>query len=273
MEFDTITLELNAPIARLSFNRPESLNAISRAMMADVRTALDTCRDDPDIAAVIVCGEGRAFSAGMDLKDDAAGDTSGAGGWRQVLSENLDFVTWFWDFSKPTIAAVHGYCLAAGCDVALACDITIAEEGTYFGKPELQFGSVITAMVMPYLTAPKVAKELLLTGEDRLSAERAHALGLVNRVVPKGEAISTANELARRIAVMDADAVRLTKLSINRALDAMGLRAALQANLDLSVEIEALETPSRQNFKAISRDRGLQAALEWRARRLRDRDT
>ena len=250
-------------------DRPERLNAVSRAMMGELRQALDQCRDDPAIAVVVLHSAGRAFCAGMDLKDDAAGDTTGAEGWREVLRENLDFITWFWDFPKPVVAAVHGHCLAAGADLAMACDVTVAEEATVFGKPEIQFGSVITAMVMPFLTGPKLAKEILLTGEDRIPAERAHALGLVNRVVPAGQGLATARAIARRIAVLDPDAVRLTKRSINRALDAMGLRQALEANLDLSVEIETLETPSRQRFKQISRDQGLKAALEWRAARLR----
>lgn len=270
MTFETIRLNLDSPVARIELCRPERLNAISRQMMAELRAALDHCRDDGTIMAVVLHGKGRAFSAGMDLKDDAAGDTSGAEGWRRVLGENLDFITWFWDFPKPTIAAVHGFCMAAGCDLAMACDITIAEEGSYFGKPELQFGSVITAMVLPFLTGPKIAKEILLTGEDRLSAARAHDLGLVNRVVAEGDALAVATQMARRIAHLDADAVRLTKLSINRALDAMGLREALRANLDLSVQVETLETPSRQRFKEISRAQGLRAALAWRASRFDD---
>ncbi|MDH3667935.1 MAG: enoyl-CoA hydratase/isomerase family protein [Paracoccaceae bacterium] len=269
MAFETIEMQVTGPVGRITLNRPERLNAISRQMMAEARQALDQLETVPEVAAIVLDGAGRAFCAGMDLKDDAAGDTSGAEGWRQVLGENLEFITWFWDFPKPVVAAVHGHCMAAGCDLAMACDITVAEEGTIFGKPEIQFGSVITAMVMPFLTGPKLAKEILLTGEDRLTAERAHDLGLVNRVIPEGQGLETALQIARRIAALDPDAVQLTKRSINRALDAMGLREALRANLDLSVEIETLETPSRRRFKEISQNEGLRAALAWRARRLR----
>ncbi|MGI9463941.1 MAG: enoyl-CoA hydratase/isomerase family protein, partial [Aestuariivirgaceae bacterium] len=222
---------------------------------------------DDNVAVTVIHGAGRAFSAGMDLKDDAAADTSGAEEWRQVLSENLDFITWFWDFPKPTISAVHGYCMAAACDLAMACDITVAEAGTFFGKPELKFGSVITAMFMPFLTGPKIAKELLLSADDRITAERACEFGLANRVVPEGRALGEAMQIAQKIATLDDDAVRLTKLAINRSVDAMGLREALQANLDLSVEIETLETASRQKFKEISRRDGLTAALAWREQR------
>lgn len=267
LSFETVNTEILDRVAKITLDRPERLNAINRQTMSDIRATLDCLEADPDVAVVVIHGAGRAFSAGMDLKDDADGDTSGTDGWRQILSENLEFVTWFWDFPKPTISAVHGYCMAAGCDMAVACDITIAEAGTFFGKPELKFGSVITAMVMPYLTNPKIAKQLLLTADDRISAERAYEIGLVNDVVAAGEGLDRAMQIAARIATLDDDAVRITKLAINKSLDAMGLREALQANLDLSVEIETLETPSRQMFKEISRRDGLKAALAWRETR------
>lgn len=267
LSFETVKTEIHGRVAKITLDRPDRLNAISRQTMSDMRATLDNMEADPDVAVVVIHGAGRAFSAGMDLKDDAAGDTSGADGWRRVLSENLEFVIRFWDFPKPTISAVHGYCMAAGCDMAMACDITVAEAGTFFGKPELKFGSVITAMIMPFLTGPKIAKELLLSADDRISAERAYEVGLVNHVVPAGEGLDRAMEIAARIAALDDDAVRITKLAINKSLDAMGLREALQANLDLSVEIETLETPSRQMFKEISRRDGLKAALAWRETR------
>ena len=174
----------------------------------------------------------------------------------------------FWDSPKPTIAVAHGFCLAAACELAMACDLTIAEEGTFFGEPELKFGSVITAMIMPYVTGPKIAKELLLGADDRVTAERARDVGLVNHVVPAGEGLNKAMAMAEQMAVMDADAVRLTKQAINGAFDSMGLRQALQINLDLAIEIEATETPSRKTFKDIAVKDGLKAALAWRDARM-----
>jgi enoyl-CoA hydratase/carnithine racemase len=204
----------------------------------------------------------------MDLKDDAAAEISGAEEWRAILEEDLEFLMRFWNSPKPTIAAVHGFCLAAACELAMCCDITIAEEGSFFGEPELKFGSVITAMMMPWLTGPKIAKELLLGAEDRVTAERAYEIGLVNRVVPEGEGMKAAREIAQRLAVMDDDAVRLTKQAINSTFETMGLKEALNANLDLAIEIEARETPSRKRFKEIAKDEGLKAALAWRDSRI-----
>jgi enoyl-CoA hydratase/carnithine racemase len=266
---DTVIIERVGRIAILTLNRPAQLNAINRETIRRTQVVMDELEADDEIAVVIIRGAGRAFSSGMDLKDDAAAGISGVDAWRTVLEEDLAFLMRFWDFPKPTIAVVHGFCLAAACELAMCCDITIAEEGTYFGEPELKFGSVITAMMMPWLTGPKIAKELLLGADDRVTAERALEIGLINRVVPEGGGMTAAREMAARMAVMDAAAVRLTKRAINRTFETMGLKQALRANLDLAVEIEAMETPSRKRFKEIAKAEGLKAALAWRENRLK----
>lgn len=272
MSPDIVIVERGDRIAVITLNRPERLNAISRETICQIQAAMDELEVDEEIAVVIIRGSGRAFSSGMDLKDDAAASVTGTDAWRAVLEEDLAFLMRFWDFPKPTIAVVHGFCLAAACELAMCCDITIAEEGTYFGEPELKFGSVITAMMMPWLTGPKIAKELLLGADDRITAKRALEIGLVNRVVAKGEGINVARGIAARMAVMDDAAVRLTKKAINRAFETMGMKEALRDNLDLAVEIEAMETPSRKRFKEIAKADGLKAALAWREDRLKGDD-
>ena len=151
----------------------------------------------------------------------------------------------------------------------MACDITIAATDAVFGEPELRFGSGIVTQILPWVVGPKRAKEILLTGNDRLSAAEAHAIGLVNRVVPRADLEAEALRIARTIAVMDPGAVRLTKEAINRAADIMGLAQALEAGVDLAVQVEMLEhTPERREFDAIRRRDGLKAALAWRDARL-----
>ena len=176
----------------------------------------------------------------------------------------------FWHCPKPTISAVHGHCLAGGCELALACDITIASEDAIFGEPELRFGAGIVCLILPWLTGPKQAKELIFTGNDRIAAERALAMGLVNRVVPEGEALAAAMEMAGQIAVMDEQAMALSKAAINRTYEVMGLREAMRSGVDLDVEI----TPRHAGSPAvpISRREGLKAALAWRDARF-DRDS
>jgi enoyl-CoA hydratase len=152
-------------------------------------------------------------------------------------------------------------------ELAVACDITLAADDCVFGAPEVQFGSGIVAMLLPWLIGPKHAKELLLTGDDRVPAERALALGLVNRVVPAARLMDEALALARRVAANDRLAVKLTKLAINRSLEAAGMRQALLQALELDVVIETTETPESREFNAILRRDGAKAAIAWRTAR------
>src|SRR6202034_4603675 len=113
---------------------------------------------------------------------------------RQVLQADFDLIMRFWHSPKPTLAAVHGYALGGGFELAMACDMTIAAEYAVFGEPEPKFGSGIVALLLPWITGPKQAKEMLLFGNDRVSAQKACQMGLVNRVV-KPEAL-TAESMA-----------------------------------------------------------------------------
>jgi enoyl-CoA hydratase len=264
---ETLRFERRGRVALVALNRPERLNAVSRKTIREMHQILDFIEADPDLGAIVLTGAGRAFCSGMDLKDDAASGPTDVGGWRKVLGEDFDFLMRFWKSPKPTIAAVHGYCLAVGCELAMACDVTIAEEGTYLGEPELRFGSVITALMMPWLTGPKLAKELLLSADDRITAERAERIGLINRVAPKGRYLEEALALAQRMATMDPEAVVMTKEAINRTFEIMGLHEALKANLDIAVQLESLETPSRKQFRELTAREGLKTALAWRDKR------
>jgi len=152
-------------------------------------------------------------------------------------------------------------------ELALACDITIASDDCRFGEPEVKFGSGIVALLLPWLAGPKAAKFLLLTGEDRVSAAEAAAMGLVNRVVPAAALLEEAIAVAGRIAANDAQAVRLTKKAINRGLDIAGMRQALLAALEIDVEIETSETAESREFNEILRRDGAKAAIAWRAGR------
>src|SRR6185369_14733303 len=123
----------------------------------------------------------------------------------------------------------RGHCLAGACEMALACDVTIAAAGAVFGEPELKFGAGIVALLLPWLTGPKQAKELILSGADDVPAERALALGLINRIVPAGQELAEAQAFARKLAVIDPAVVRGTKRAINRACEMRGMYQALEA--------------------------------------------
>lgn len=265
--YQTITLERDKGIAKLMLNRPERLNAINGMMISEINDALDVIEADEESRVVVLHGAGRAYCAGFDLNADAASDRSGVSHWQAELGKQHDFALRFWHCPKPTIAAVHTYCLAYGFEIALACDMTIAAANTRLGAPEIKFGSGILVMMMPWLTTPKIAKEKLLTGDDQISAEEALQIGLINKVVDEGKHLEAALQMAKIIATMDVDAVRLTKQAINRTYEIMGLHTALDMARDLDVQLESLETPSRVKFKEITQKEGLQAALRWRASR------
>ncbi|MDH5307379.1 MAG: enoyl-CoA hydratase-related protein, partial [Myxococcales bacterium] len=186
------------------------------------------------------------------------------------LQRDFDAIMRFWHFRKPTISAVHKYALAGGFEMAIACDITVAAEGTRLGEPELKFGSGIVALLLPWLTTPKKAKEFILTGNDKIDAREAHALGIVNRVVAAGQEFETAMAIAKDIAMMDPDTVQMTKQAINRSYDIMGMDQALRMALDVDVQIESLDTPERNRFSEISKKEGLKAAIAWRDARFSD---
>jgi enoyl-CoA hydratase/carnithine racemase len=264
MTYQTILFEARGPVGLLTFNRPERLNAFSRTLVDEVNRQLDLVERDENIRVLVVAGAGRAFSAGFDLKEEADKPWSSVADVTPTLKRDFDFIMRFWHLSRPTIAAVHGYALAGACELAMACDITIAAEGTRFGEPELRFGSGIIALLMPWLSGPKKAKEFLLTGNDRIDAAEALACGLINRVVPLGNELTAALALAREIALNDRLKVAMTKRAINRGFEIMGMLAALDMGLDMDIQIEALQTPESQEFKAINQRDGLKAALAWR---------
>ncbi|MGI9293202.1 MAG: enoyl-CoA hydratase/isomerase family protein, partial [Pseudomonadales bacterium] len=188
--------------------------------------------------------------------------------WRQELRADFDIIMRFWDCPKPTVAAVHKYCLGGAMEMALACDLTIAADDCRFGAPEVKYGSGIVALILPWLTGAKAAKEFLLTGDDTISAERFLNLGLLNKVVESEQLLAETKELARTIAGNDQLAVSLTKQAINRSYETMGMRQAMLQGLELDVLIETGETPESKAFNEIMQREGVKAALAWRAKRL-----
>jgi enoyl-CoA hydratase len=262
--FQTIRLERDGAVARLTLDRPQRLNAINKQMLGELQAALDQVESDDAVRALVVAGAGGNFSSGFDLKEQMEARPSGRAVWREILDRDFSAITRFWSLKKPTIAAVEGFCLAGGCELALCCDITIAAEDATFGEPELKFGAGIVVMMLPWLVGPKRAKEIILTGADRIPAREAHAIGLVNRLVAKGDAEAVALVLAKHIAVIDPNLVRETKRAINRTFEIMGLTEALDEALDIDLGIEGEGSVDKQRFMEIARKDGLRAAIAWR---------
>ena len=263
-KYETILFETKGPVGILTLNRPERLNALNQDMITEVFDLFDAIEKDDSVRALVVTGAGRAFSAGFDLKDAFNKPWGTVEAVTPYLKRDLEFIMRFWHFPKPTIAAVKGYAIAGACELAIACDITVAAEGSRFGEPELRFGSGIVALIMPWLTGPKKSKEWILTGNDTIGAQEALDWGLINHVVPEGQEMAKALQIARQIAVNDPIKVAMTKRAINRTYEFMGMNQALEMGIDVDIQIESLETPEGKEFKRINREQGLKAALAWR---------
>ena len=225
---------------------------------------------DDGVRVVLVRGEGRAFSAGFDMKAAAERDMSTVDHVRRQMERQFDFIMAFWDCPKPTIALVHGFCMAGAFEVALACDITVAAEGTRFGEPEVRFGTGIVAMLLPWAVLPKHAKEMLLTGNDKMDAARAHAIGIVNHVVPETGARRVRAAHGARHRGSGRSLRPFHQAAMNRTYDIMGMRDALRASLDIDVILNATPSAEKAEFQRIRKEQGLKAALAWRDGRFSD---
>lgn len=267
MALETIEVQREERIGIITLNRPKSLNAINRTLLREVTEAMRDLNADSSVLAIVIHGDGRAFCAGFDIKEGGNGDERDGEQWHDWLLEDLDFIMQFWESPKPTIAAVHGFCLAGGFEIALSCDMTIAAEGTRFGAPEVRIGASIFCMLLPWLTTAKVAKEILLTGNDRIDAQRMLTAGLVNEIVPEDALLPRAKEIAGDLAAASPAVLRLTKRAINQSYEAMGMRSALLAAVDKAAIVELTGRADRNEFNRIRKEEGLKAALNWRDQR------
>jgi len=257
------------PVRRLTMNRADALNALDHELVEGLSAAVLEANADPGVNVVILRGAGRAFCAGYDLNEDAAEGELDARGWHAGLAHSVARMLELTDSTKPTIAQVHSYCLAGGTDLMLACDLAVAADDAYFGYVDVRFGSGVVSMFLPWVVGVRKAKELLFTGEDRIPAQEALRIGLVNRVVPRADLDGATLELANEIAMNEPFVVQTTKRAVNRAWDVAGFRAAMAANVELDVMIETANLPARDEFRRITQDQGLKKAIAWRDAKFR----
>jgi enoyl-CoA hydratase len=259
------------PVRRLTMNRPKALNALSGELIDALSRALDAAAADDAVRVLILRGAGRAFCAGYDLSEDAEAGTKDSVGWYTELKHSADEMLKFFDHPKPIVAQVHSFCLAGGCDLMMVCDLTVCSGDAKFGEPEIRFGSGVVTMVMPWLLGARKAKELLFTGQDRIDAQEALRIGLVNRVVPAAELDDATLELAEEIAKNDPFAVSMQKRAINAAWEGAGFREAIAANVAFDAMIETADLPERVEFRRITAEKGLKEAIAWRDARFREK--
>lgn len=233
--FETIIYEKKDGIAYITLNRPKALNAVNIKMRDELYEVLPAIDDDPEVIVGIIKGAGeRGFSAGADITE--FGTTPSQNIARQIRWER-DLWGQFLAVSKPLIAAIHGFALGAGVEMAMCCDIRLASDDARFGLPEVNLGMVPTAggsQTMPRLVWLGMCAAHILTGEMISSAE-ALRIGLVNKVVPRAQLLSEAEAVARKIMSRSQVAVRYAKEAINRGVD-----LSLEQGLEMERELFAM---------------------------------
>ncbi len=217
MAYDNIVVEKHGRVGLIRLDRPKALNALNPQLIGELEQALNAFEDDDEIGAMVLTGSEKAFAAGADIKDMK--DKTSVGAYLE------DFITKGWErlstCRKPIIAAVSGYALGGGCEIAMMCDFIIAAEGAKFGQPEITLGTMPGAGGTQRLTrfvGKSKAMEMCLTGRT-MDAEEAERAGLVSRVVPLADLLDDALETADTIARMSRPVAMMVKESVNRAYE------------------------------------------------------
>jgi len=260
MQFSNLLVEIDAKVATVTVNRPKVLNALNEATLKELDQAFVSFETDPEVKAVILTGAGeKAFVAGGDIAVMQPLGPVAARDFARMAQKILDRIE---SCPKPVIAAINGYALGGGCELAMACDLRIAAESARLGQPEINLGIIpgwAGTQRLSRLVGKGRAKELLFTGE-MIDALEAWRIGLVNRVVPAAELMGTARELAGKIAGKGRVALSLAKEAVDRGLE-MDLERANACEADLFGLCFATEDQKE----------GMLAFLEKRAAVFRDR--
>ncbi len=243
MNYDCIIFEKKDHAGLIKLNRPKVLNAMNRQLWLEMKDALDRVKIDPDIKVLIVTGEGRAFSTGADLKDSK---DRGIEAYRIYLESLQETSRRIIRFEKPTIAAINGYALGSGYELALACDIRIAAKDALIGSPEAKVTSSVTGgafRLIQDLVGPGKARELLFTAEN-ITGEEAERIGLVNKAVDKDALMKEAFSMAGKIAGNSSFSLKLIKKGLVMARG----ECSLEALMDYETEacLACVSTKERQ---------------------------
>jgi enoyl-CoA hydratase len=236
-------------VRRLTLNRPAKRNALDNALRGAIFAALRAADTDESVRVTIIRGAGPALSAGYDLSADLAKDrpyqtAAGDGNWPRHVVEG-----WFsiWDLAKPVIAQVHGWCLAGGTELAAACDLVYAAEDAQIGYPPVRLMSPPDMQFHPWLAGMRQAMELMLTG-DAISGADAARIGLVTRAFAADALEDQVLAIAERVAKIPTELQQINKRSVHRAMEIMGLRAAIRAGTEL--QALAFHQPASLAYRA-----------------------
>jgi len=241
-------------VRRLTLNRPDKRNALSNDLRREMFAALEAADQDGDVRVVVLRGAGACFSAGYDLSADGARQplpyftAAGAGQWARHV---VDGCFRIWDLAKPVIAQVHGWCLAGGSELAAACDLVYVARDAQIGYPPVRTMSPPDTQFHAWFCGLRPAMEMMLTG-DAMDGEAAVRTGFANRAFDAADLEAETLAIAERVAKIASDVQQLNKRSVHRAMEIMGLRAAVRAGADL--QALALTTESSKAMFAAFRE-------------------
>ena len=243
MNFECILYAKEQGVATIKLNRPEVLNAMNKQLWLDFKAALADAANDPQVKALIITGEGRAFSTGADLKESKNRSIEE---YRDYLVELQETSRKIIRFEKPTIAAINGYALGSGYELALACDIRIAAEDARIGSPEAKVTSSVTGgafRLIQSLIGPGKASELLFTA-SYIDGKEAEHIGLVNKSVPLGQLESATREMAEKIVANSAISLKMIKKGLQMAQSGVSLDALM--DFEIEACLTCVSTKERQ---------------------------
>ncbi len=275
--YENIIYEKKPPIAYVTLNRPEKLNALSQDLQIEVRDALeDAGWNDNDIRVIVMKGAGRGFSAGFDIGAGGGSPDAVQVRARFLKGKGFGATTWwdvFWNNPKPLIAQVHGFCIAGGMATATFCDLRICSEDALFGAPEIRTGGPYIPAVWPWIIGMTKARELLYTG-NLIDAQEAYRLGLVNKVVPQDKLEEEVDKLALTIAKLPIATVEYSKKLINMAYEMMNIRSVVERSMELEATCLASSGSLAEisEFQKLRQEQGLKAALNWNAAKFAEED-
>jgi enoyl-CoA hydratase len=243
MDFECIIYQKQEAVATIKLNRPKVLNAMNKQLWLDFQAALQDVKEDPNLKVLIVTGEGRAFSSGADLKESKHRTVEQYRDYLVALQETSRKII---RFEKPIIAAVNGYALGSGYELALACDIRIAAEEAQIGSPEAKVASSVTGgafRLVQDLVGPGKARELLFTGEF-IDGKEAARIGLVNKAVPLDRLMDETEAMAAKIAGNSAFSITMIKKGLNLAQGEVSLEALMDYEIEAC--LACVSTKERQ---------------------------
>ncbi len=256
--YEFIQTETADRTSTITLDNESALNALNSELRTELEDALVAAEADDAVRAVVLTGKGRAFSSGYDFGEEGI-DTMD-----DLIKESYTHLDTIWNLDLPVIAAVDGYALAGGCNLALVCDLTIATERSEFGFPDVHMGELPPRLVLPTVTdSLKHARELLYTGKH-IDAAKAERMGLINRVVPDSDALEEA--VATEIDHMKktpSSVMKVLKDSLNDIQETQGYRSNSAGQIDEYLFAVTSETETAHRFHEIVDEDGVNAAIEW----------